>query len=288
MKLTAKLVAIVGPTASGKTGLGIQIAKRYGGEIICADSRTVYRGLDIGTAKPTTEERAMAVHWGLDLVDPDQTWTVADFKAYADAKIADITARGKLPILVGGSGLFVDAVVYNFSFRDQSTAERCQELSQMNVDELTTIIKQQGYPLPSNFNNKRHLIRTIETAGQSDQKRPLLPGTVIIGLNPPRAELRLKIQQRIIQMLELGLVNETKRLVGQWGLENQALSANIYQLAWRLLRGEISQQEFVDLSTTKDMQYAKRQMTWWRRHADDVAWFDGAEAAQDVLEKSLE
>ncbi len=273
MKATAKLVAVVGPTASGKTSLGIKIAKRYDGEIICADSRTVYQGVDIGTAKPTIEERRQAVHWGLDLVAPDQLWTVADFKAYAAAKIADIQARGKLPILVGGSGLFVEAVVYDFSFRDRASMAERQGLAQMTVEELTTVIKQQGYKLPSNFNNKRHLIRTIETKGQSAKRQQLSTDTKIIALNPDRKLLKLRIKQRIEQMLQAGLLEETKLLVAKWGLNNPALSANIYQLAWRLIQGEIDQQTFVDLSTTKDMQYAKRQITWWRRRQDDLVWF---------------
>lgn len=113
------LVVIVGPTASGKTALAIELAEMYGGEIICADSRTVYQGMDIGTAKPTSEEQARVPHWGLDLVQPDEHFTVADFQAYAYAKIAEIRERGHIPLLVGGTGLYVDSVLFNFSFGKQ-------------------------------------------------------------------------------------------------------------------------------------------------------------------------
>ena len=110
------LVVIVGPTASGKTGLAIELAEKYNGEIICADSRTIYRGMDIGTAKPTLKERQGVVHWGLDLVEPGEAFSAADFKAYADDKIANIRSREKVPFLVGGTGLYIDAVIFNYQF----------------------------------------------------------------------------------------------------------------------------------------------------------------------------
>ncbi|MCL2038676.1 AAA family ATPase [Candidatus Saccharibacteria bacterium] len=111
-----KTLVIVGPTASGKTGVAIELAKQLGGEIISADSRAIYRGLDIGTAKPTPAEQGGIPHWGIDLVDPDQRFTAADFKNYARQKIVEILARGHLPIVVGGTGLYVDALVYDYQF----------------------------------------------------------------------------------------------------------------------------------------------------------------------------
>src|SRR5688500_6881598 len=110
------LIVIVGPTASGKTALSIEIAKQYNGEIICADSRTVYKGMDIGTAKPTPEERQGIPHWGLDLVQPNEDFSAADFKVYALQKIIEIRARNRTPILVGGTGLYIDAVIFDYEF----------------------------------------------------------------------------------------------------------------------------------------------------------------------------
>ena len=109
------LIVIVGPTASGKTSLAIKLAKKFGGEIICADSRTVYRDMDIGTAKPTLVERQEVAHWGLDLVEPGQLFSAADFKEYATKRIAEIRDRGNIPFLVGGTGLYIDGVIFNFS-----------------------------------------------------------------------------------------------------------------------------------------------------------------------------
>jgi len=114
--MTDKVIVIVGPTASGKTGVGIELAKRIDGEIISADSRAIYKGMDIGTAKPNLEEMEGIKHWGIDLVDPDERFTVADFKDYAEKAIADIKSRGKVPIIVGGTGLYVDAVVFDYQF----------------------------------------------------------------------------------------------------------------------------------------------------------------------------
>jgi tRNA dimethylallyltransferase len=112
------LIVIVGPTASGKTSLAIDIAKQFGGEIICADSRTVYIGMDIGTAKPSRAEQAMVPHWALDLVEPGQRFTAADFKEYANKKIAEIRSRGNIPMIVGGTGLYVDGVIFDYKFGD--------------------------------------------------------------------------------------------------------------------------------------------------------------------------
>lgn len=117
------LIVIVGPTASGKTSVAIELAKRLDGEIICADSRTVYKGMDIGTAKPTAEERAIVPHWGLDLVGPNERFTAADFKDYAVQKIAEIRARGHIPFIVGGTGLYIDSVVFDFDFTRDSRSD---------------------------------------------------------------------------------------------------------------------------------------------------------------------
>lgn len=113
---SAPLIVICGPTASGKTALAIKLARQYGGEIICADSRTIYKGMDIGTAKPTASEQALVPHWGIDIVEPGDTYSVAQFKEYALAKIREIRGRGNIPFLVGGTGLYIDAVVLDYTF----------------------------------------------------------------------------------------------------------------------------------------------------------------------------
>ncbi len=158
-----KLLVIVGPTASGKSELALNIAKKYNGEIIAADSRTVYRDMNIGTAKPSLDDQKALLHWGLDLVNPGQRFTAADFKQYAEAKIVDIQKRGKLPLLVGGTGLYIDSVLFDFGFLADFDPKLRKELEQLSVQDLQKIIKQRGYTMPTNYQNKRYLIRVIET-----------------------------------------------------------------------------------------------------------------------------
>ena len=150
-----KYVVIVGPTASGKTGLSIKIAKKYGGEVIAADSRTVYQGLNIGTAKPTVAEQQGIQHWGFDLVGPGASFSVADFKQYATDTMKDIRARNNLPIIVGGTGLYVDALVYDFSLAEPNLELR-RELYHLGVIELQGRIRDKGLLMPVNNQNKRH------------------------------------------------------------------------------------------------------------------------------------
>ena len=130
------LVVIVGPTASGKTSLAIDLAKRYGGEIICADSRTIYKEMDIGTAKPTAAQRAEVTHWGLDLVEPGESFSAYDFKIYANQKIQEIRKRGNIPFMVGGTGLYIDAVLFDYEFGQPADPELRQTLQLMSVSEL--------------------------------------------------------------------------------------------------------------------------------------------------------
>ena len=130
-----KLLIVLGPTASGKSDLGMELARRYNGEIIAADSRTVYRGMDIGTAKPNAEDQAEIQHWGLDLVEPNEPYSAAQFKAYANAAIRDIAGRGKLPVMVGGTGLYINAVLYDYQFPTGDDTAKRAEYSAMEVGE---------------------------------------------------------------------------------------------------------------------------------------------------------
>ena len=144
----APLVVITGPTASGKTGLALELAKKYDGEIICADSRTIYRGMDIGTAKPTTIERATVPHHGLDLVEPGERFTAHDFQRIANEAIGDIRKRGHVPFLVGGTGLYIDAVVREYQWPD--TVADPASFSNSSINELRMMIKNQRLPLAVN------------------------------------------------------------------------------------------------------------------------------------------
>jgi tRNA dimethylallyltransferase len=261
------LVVIVGPTASGKTALAIELAKEFSGEIICADSRTVYKGMDIGTAKPSIQERAGVPHWGIDLVEPDIRFTAADFKQYAEQKITDIRAQGHIPFLVGGTGLYVDAVIFNYQFGGEVDAGRRAKLESLSLEELWEYCISRNIKLPENDKNKRYVIRAIEQHGKttSRQARPISP-SIIVGIATDKEVLRMRIENRIEQLLQDGVVEEAIMLGKKYGWHSEAMTGNIYPLIHKYLQGTMTLEELKVRSTTIDWRLAKRQLTWMRRN----------------------
>lgn len=268
------LIVILGPTASGKTAYAIQLARLIGGEVICADSRTVYRGMDIGTAKPTEPERAGVPHWGLDLIEPDQRYSLYDFQRYATAKIAEIRQRQHVPLLVGGSGLYINSVIYDYRLAggDYDPTTRAK-LEKLPPDELRRLIVKQGAKLPRDLDNKRRLIRSLETGGVSNNCGYLSRQTVVIGIAVDKEKLSQRISERAEQMLERGLVDETERLIARYGMV-EPLRRNAYGVVAKYLTGQIYKAELIEQISTKDRQLAKKQLTWWRnpRWASDIMW----------------
>jgi len=261
------LVVIAGPTASGKTSLAIDLAKLYGGEIICADSRSIYKGMDIGTAKPTKAEQATIPHWGLDLVNPGDSFSAADFKKYAVEKIDEIRQRGNVPFLVGGTGLYIDAIIFDYKFGDQADYEQREMLNNMTLAELHDYCKNNNIALPENKLNKRYVIRAIERNGANNTKkeRPI-DNTIIVGITTDKSVLISRIEHRIEQLFEDGVVNEAKMLGKKYGWGSEAMKGNVYPLARLYLDGSITMSEMVLKLNTLDWQLAKRQLTWLRRN----------------------
>lgn len=278
MEAELPLVIIVGPTASGKTALAIELAERYGGEIICADSRTVYVGMDIGTAKPTAEERARVPHWGLDLVEPGERFTAADFKRYAEAKIAEIRARGRIPFLVGGTGLYVDGIVFDYQFGPEPDETRRRELESWTLEHLIEYCYKNNIILPENHANKRYVIRAIEQK-TVNHKRNNVPinGSIIVGIATDKEILRARIGRRAEQLFQDGVVDEAIKLGKKYGWKNEAMTGNIYPLVKRYLGNELSLDEVKDKFTTLDWRLAKRQLTWLRRNPY-ITWMPLEEA----------
>ncbi len=265
--LEAPLIVIVGPTASGKTSLAIELAEKFGGEIICADSRTVYEGLDIGTAKPTKEEQARVPHWGLDLVEPNQTYTVADFQKYTVDKIEEIRARGKIPFLVGGSGLYIDAVVLDYEFSDQHDEARRKELGDMSIDELYKYCFKHNIKLPENTLNKRYVIRAIEQNGVNQKRRQApIDNCIVVGITTDRGVLRQRMESRFEQMFADGVVEEARLLGKKYGWDSEAMTGNIYPLLHSFIEGELTLEDLQQKFTTLDWRLAKRQLTWFKRN----------------------
>jgi tRNA dimethylallyltransferase len=282
------LIAIVGETGTGKSALALTLAHRYNGEIICADSRTIYRGLDIGTAKPLVGDQQSIPHHLLDILDPTQSFSAAQFKILAQAAIDDISKRGKLPILVGGTGLYVNSLLFNYEFLSVPASLSRPELAELSVAELQSKLQALAIPLPANDRNPRHLIRSLETAGQLPQPHPLRDNTILIGLLHEPSLRRTELTQRVDAMIQAGLEQEARRLSDQYGWQCEALNTIGYQ-EWReYFEGTIDAAEVRRKIIRDTVLYAKRQRTWFKRNKS-IQWFYNREdkAISVVIDATL-
>lgn len=284
---SVSLIAIVGPTASGKSALAIELAKKYRGEIICADSRTIYKGLDIGTAKPTLFEQEGIPHYGLNLVEPDESYSAADFQTYTNEKIAEIRERGNLPILVGGSGLYIDGVLYNYEFGEEADPVLRAELEDLDIQELQQRIEEAGFEMPENDQNKRYLIRAIEQGGVNRSRQPLMKGALIIGLNPGVEALENRISMRAKGMINSGVLEEARLIDEDYGWSSPGASSNIYRALRPYVEGSTETiEKCLEDCVTLDKQLAKRQLSWFKRN-EDINWFDNSENAVAFMTRRL-
>lgn len=296
------LIVIGGPTASGKTGLSIALAKRLGGEIISADSMQVYRYMDIGTAKPTVQEREGIVHHLMDFLLPTQDFSVAEYAPMAHAVIAQVWNRGKVPILVGGTGLYIDTVVENRSFAKGETDPQLRRELEEFADTygngaLHQKLKEIDPKSAANIheNNRKRVIRAIEiyqttglTMWEQNQrsKSESSPYCVWkVGINWDRETLRSRINLRVDQMMQQGLVEEVRRCVAMGATKEHTSMQGIgYKELLDYLEGVSSLEEAVETVKLRSRQYAKRQMTWFRRSQMD--WLDpGGDVVAQALEK---
>jgi tRNA dimethylallyltransferase len=266
MQKPARLICIVGQTATGKTDLAIRVAQAWRGEIICADSSTVRRDANIGTAKPTAGEQRLVRHHLLDIVGADEQFNAALFKEAANKAIAEITKRGNLPILVGGSGLYIDSVIYDYSFVDTVNADR-ELFNSLTRSELLERIVKLGIDLGEvDTHNKRRLIRLIETNGIKPSRNNIRSHTLLLGLHVEANELKRRIINRVDAMLDAGLENEVRQLIDTHGQNCEALKAISYA-QWREY---FSSNESVDQVRQKIIQanikLARRQNTWFKRN----------------------
>ncbi|MEI6053943.1 MAG: tRNA (adenosine(37)-N6)-dimethylallyltransferase MiaA [Candidatus Saccharibacteria bacterium] len=268
------LIVICGQTASGKTSLAIELAEAYGGEIICADSRTIYKGMDIGTAKPTIEERKKVPHWGLDLVTPGEYFTVVDFKKYAEKKIKEIRSRGKVPFLVGGTGLYIDSILFDYRFGKELDVAKRTSLNLMSLDELHNLCKQNDIQLPENSHNKRYVVREIEKSGETVSKNSTpIKNTIIVGITTDKEVLLDRIDKRIENMINNGVIAEANGLGDKFGWDNEALKSNVYKIVKLYNTGQIGFEDIKRHNAVLDWRLAKRQLTWLKRNMF-IKWFD--------------
>jgi tRNA dimethylallyltransferase len=278
-----KLLVIIGETASGKSELALQLAEQFDGELICADSWTVRREVNIGTAKPSAEEQARAPHHLLDVVGPCDDFTAAVFKQLTQAAISDIAARGKLPIMVGGTGLYIDSVLYDYGFLPAGDRTARQSLDLMDIAELLALIKERAIKLGDvDQRNKRRLIRLIETDGQQPRKQDLRAGTLVLGLKTDREALRRRIENRTDAMLAAGLEKEVRELAGTYGWDCEALKGVGYA-QWRgYLEGAQSLEETRQKIIKATLDLAKRQRTWFKRN-NSIHWLTTPVKWPDVV-----
>lgn len=290
------LIVILGPTASGKTALSIALAQKFWGEIVNCDSVAIYRDFDIGTAKPSPQERAQAPHHLFDFADPWHEMTAGEYARQARQVIGEISARRHLPIVVGGTGLYLRALLEGLFAGPQRSEELRDRLRELLAERGSGYLHRILRHLDSASAEKIHandapkLIRAIEVCLASRQKmsdmwqrgRDPLTGFRILrlGLEPDRAFLYERINRRAQKMFEGGLVEETKELLRKYGEQARPLSSLGYKQAVQFLRGELTLEQAVQAAQQGHRNYAKRQMTWFRREPD-VVWFKGF--GDDVL-----
>ena len=279
-----RVVAIVGPTAVGKTKLSIELAKQLNGEIISGDSMQIYRGMDIGTAKITSAEMEGIPHHLLDEKNPDERYSVAEFQKAVRAKIDEITKRGKIPIIVGGTGLYVKAVLYDYEFSEDAppSEEQYHELSNEEVHaKLAEIDPESARDLHPN--NRRRVVRalnvyyetkTTKTQTLEKQEKKLIYDVTLIGLTDERSALYNRIDTRVDTMISGGLIDEVKALY-EAGIprESQSIQAIGYKELYDYFDGVTNLATAVELIKRNSRRLAKRQYTWFNNQMD-VTWFD--------------
>lgn len=286
--MTNKVIFILGPTASGKTSVAIELAKRIGGEIISADSRAFYTGMDIATAKPNIKERQGIKHWGIDLINPGKKYSIAEFKVYCEEKIADIKSRRLIPIVVGGSGLYADSVIFNYDLKSRKPKEDDADakLQKLSVFELQELIKKKGIGFPENYKNKRYLIRWLENNGEMGEDRDEInPDYLVFGVYTKRNELKERIKLRIDKLFNQELIDEYINLNNAYPGALESIITNYYPIIKRYLNKEIDLNEAKELAYYADWHLAKRQLTWLKRNRY-IKWYKKDEII-DQIEASI-
>ncbi len=290
---------MVGATASGKTALALRLAEEFNGEIVSCDSVAVYREMEIGTAKPTFEERARVNHHMIDVYSPDQACTAGDYSRGAREALAGISERGRLPIIAGGTGLYLRALIDGLSPappRQPELRDRLRLRAERRGPEHLHRILARLDPVAAraiHANDLSKVIRAVEVSlaahqpitGQWQQGRDALTGYRILrlGLDPGRERLYERINQRAAAMFERGLVEETERLVARYGYDCRPLTSLGYAEAVAVLRGECSREEAVARAQQGHRNYAKRQGTWFRRDKE-ILWLNGRSGDEEVAE----
>lgn len=288
MKEGRLLIAVLGPTAVGKTEVAVRLGESLDGEIVSADSRQIYRGMDIATAKPTPSERARVRHHLVDIVDPSDDFTVAEYQTRAYEAIEDIFGRGKQPLLVGGTGLYVRAVIEGLSIpRVAPNHARRRELEEQPAAELYSRLARLDPEASSKIlpNNTRRIIRALEVMeatgvpiSQIQTRRPPPFRVLQIGLTMPRDELYARVDSRIDLMMDQGLVAEVRALTARgYSYDLPAMTGLGYREIGKFLRGEMTLEEAIRLLRSNTRKFIRHQYNWFRLADPNITWFDHGE-----------
>ena len=279
MSRLPKVVAVVGTNASGKSALGIELAKKYDAEIISADSRQVFRGLDLGSGKVTPEETQGVPHHLIDVREPNEFFSMADFQRMAYQAIDDIRGRGRLPMIVGGTGLYVDSVLdgYLLSDKEPDLAYRA-ELEKLTTPQLYDMLLALKPDVQVEKNNRNRVMRIIERIHDGDDTMPGKQArfeSLRLGVSWPREVLSRRIDERLERRLEQGMIEEVQRLMDGGATTEFLLGLGLeYRFITQYLIGEIPDRKaMLDKLAIAIKQFAKRQMTWFRRNPE-IVWLD--------------
>lgn len=299
-----KVVVICGPTASGKTALSIELAKKIGGEVVSCDSMQIYKDMDIGTAKPTIEEMQGIKHYMIDILSPDERYSVADYKVQAKKAIREIIEKGKTPIVVGGTGLYVDSLIYeieypNIQFDEKYRAKLEKQVEEKGLEELYKKAEEIDPEAIQKIskNDKKRILRILEIyhatgknkteqEKKSREKEPEFD-YLVYGLNMPREKLYKRIDLRVDVMIKQGLIEEVEKVYKKYRKFPTAMQGLGYKEVVEYLNNNLTKEEMIDKIKQETRRYAKRQMTWFRKNKQTI-WLDTENTIQNNLQIILE
>lgn len=294
-----KVIVIGGPTASGKTALSIELAKKINGEIVSADSMQIYKDMNIGTAKPTIQEMQGIKHYMLDFVSPEQRYSVADYKKESKKAIKEILEKGKVPIVIGGTGLYIESLIYEIDFPEIETDLEYRK-------ELETIVEEKGLEYLYNkalkidkramekisHNDKKRILRVLEIYHQTGKTKSELDEESrkdpeydykVFAIDMQRNILYDRINKRVDIMLQNGLVDEVKEICDNYKEFPTAMQGLGYKEVVEYLKNKTSYEEMTEKIKTESRRYAKRQLTWFRKY-QDIVWIDGLNNLEENID----
>ena len=300
-----KVIVICGPTASGKTALSIELAKKINGEIVSCDSMQIYKEMDIGTAKPTLEEMQGIKHYMIGIISPNERYSVADYKKDAKKAIREILNKGKVPIVVGGTGLYIDSLIYEIEYQDIEFDKEYREhlekeVKEKGLEELYNVAKEIDPEAIEKIskNDKKRILRILEIyhatgENKTEQERKSRQKEVeydykVYALNMDREKLYDRINKRVDKMIEEGLIQEVEKIYKKYNDFPTAMQGLGYKEVVEYLEGKLTKEEMIEKIKQETRRYAKRQLTWFRKNKQTI-WLDvGKNTIQNNIEIILE